>query len=173
MIGDTWNNVVRKINLCAIKCNAECMPGYTEAAPSSCDPDSYPACVSNTTVHSNTHSNTTTPAPTAATPAGSAWLMDSVIQAFGPHAACNETRSWVEISAENRAHPNRENRYVSGGLGSLTTSTFGLWVCWRDHPCVGAVGAAAGDRMCYVMNKVTDGWHPWGLNSALGLCSYQ
>jgi len=98
------------------------------------------------------------------------WLSSAVSQAFSPHAACNETRSWEEILAEFRI-ADKADRYTSGGLGSFTIpSRFGIWVCWRNHPCIGAVNGAAGDRMCYVKNKVTEEWHAWGLSSVLGLC---
>ena len=101
------------------------------------------------------------------------WLSDAVTQAFALHAECSETRSWTQILAERRGAATIADRYTSGGLGTLgIKGRFGIWVCWRNHPCVGAVGAAAGDRMCYVKNMVTDEWHPWGLNSVLQLCGH-
>jgi len=98
-------------------------------------------------------------------------MSEATRQFFAPRAACNETRSWEEIATEARSMTNTSDRYISGGLGKLAIRhRFQIWVCWRNHPCVAAVGGGAGDRMCYVINSVTKGWHAWDLESKLGLC---
>jgi len=100
------------------------------------------------------------------------WLSDRVLDAFAQHSQCRETRGWPQILQERRNTQNQADRYKSGGLGELAVKgQFGIWVCWPNHPCLGAVGAGPGDRMCYVRNDVTEKWHPWGLNSVLKLCS--
>eukprot|EP00285_Hemiselmis_virescens_P015982 CAMPEP_0173379004 /NCGR_PEP_ID=MMETSP1356-20130122/2104_1 /TAXON_ID=77927 ORGANISM="Hemiselmis virescens, Strain PCC157" /NCGR_SAMPLE_ID=MMETSP1356 /ASSEMBLY_ACC=CAM_ASM_000847 /LENGTH=343 /DNA_ID=CAMNT_0014332271 /DNA_START=1 /DNA_END=1032 /DNA_ORIENTATION=+ len=99
------------------------------------------------------------------------WLTEAVEDYFTQHAECAETRSWEDIIAQAAASTHRSDRFVSGGLGKLTVmDRFELWVCWRNHPCVAAVGGAVGDRMCYVKNEMSKEWHSWGLNSQLGLC---
>mmetsp|Transcript_17575 Transcript_17575/g.34420 ORF Transcript_17575/g.34420 Transcript_17575/m.34420 type:complete len:230 (-) Transcript_17575:904-1593(-) len=101
------------------------------------------------------------------------WLGDPVSQAFAGHTECSETRSWEEIVTEAHSTPDKRDRYTSGGLGTFSIPHhFKIWVCWRNHPCLGAVGAAAGDRMCYVKDMATEEWHPWGLGSVLQLCGH-
>jgi len=98
-------------------------------------------------------------------------------------AQCNETRSWKEILAEKKS-----NRAVSGGLGKRTQAgDYEVWVCLKDHACVGAVMAAfpeprdapfpggvlqptgSSDLMCFVFHEQAKRFAPWAFNSQLKL----
>ena len=59
--------------------------------------------------------------------------------------------------------------FFAGGLGGKTDTDFGTWGCFRSHPCLAAVCAAAGDAMCYKYKQADGTWHAWDLASNLNL----
>jgi len=134
LIIDYFNHAIRQIDLCE------------KPTP----PPSMSASASATTSMSNSAASP----PNALNASHAPWLSEAVKHSFAPHAECNETRSWKAILEESRNALSDSDRYVSGGLGKLSVEgMFHIWVCWKSHPCVEAVGGAADDRMCYVKDK--------------------
>lgn len=75
-----------------------------------------------------------------------------------------------------RALRNDRNLYIGGGLGKHRVPGLATWVCIANHTCLETLKAPAGDRMCYVLEKVAglpsySRMHPYGLNSELNLCT--
>lgn len=94
------------------------------------------------------------------------WLMPEVIDQYSGIPECVETRDWSQII------PVGESEGLSmGGVGDAGRGDpkWDVWACWGVHSCLGAVGAAADDHMCYAYNEDAKTWHPWGLRSEVNM----
>ena len=65
-------------------------------------------------------------------------------------------------------HPDVAQAYT-GGLGTLMTDEYRVWLCIKSHPCLAEFVADDEDLMCYIFNEMTWAWRPWGVNSDLSL----
>jgi chondroitin AC lyase len=96
------------------------------------------------------------------TPAAIAYKLEPT-RDFVPHAACAETRTWLELrqlSKQDRA---------TGGLGGLMTQEFQVWYAIKGHSCNAAMGASDADWMVYIFSELSFSFRPWGFNSELQL----
>jgi len=94
------------------------------------------------------------------------WLMPEVIDQYSGIPECVETRDWSQIIRVG------ESEGLSmGGVGDAGRGDpqWDVWACWGVHSCLGAVGAAADDHMCYAYNEDAKTWHPWGLRSEVNM----
>jgi hypothetical protein len=94
------------------------------------------------------------------------WLMPEVIDQFSGIPECVETRDWSDIIPVGEAEG-----LSMGGVGDAGRGDpkWDVWACWGVHSCLGAVGAAADDYMCYAYNEEAKTWHPWGLKSEVNM----
>jgi hypothetical protein len=89
------------------------------------------------------------------------WLSPDVAKKF-LYDECKETRTWEQVASEGKASASTQN-FKAGGL-HLESQLWGVWACWKDHPCLQKlVNAVDGDYMCYVYNELEQAWYPWGI----------
>mmetsp|Transcript_33342 Transcript_33342/g.68831 ORF Transcript_33342/g.68831 Transcript_33342/m.68831 type:complete len:523 (-) Transcript_33342:84-1652(-) len=87
---------------------------------------------------------------------------------FRPHfdyPECRENRTWIELFEQHED----ETELATGGLGSLITDAFEVWVCLKDHPCHERIDGGRMGWMCYAFNEQTHAFEPWGREEDLRL----
>ncbi len=86
------------------------------------------------------------------------------------HPECIETRSWEQILEDYKYAP---HMFTSGGLGMAQTPDFGVYCCFRGHPCLSKVAPEADETesMCFLYHDGVGSWHPWILRSERNICN--
>ncbi len=99
------------------------------------------------------------------THAQQSWLDKATIDRFR-FPQCVENRTWEQLAS---TYSPGSIKY--GGLGQLSSNTFGVWACLPYHPCLSLVPHAEDDMMCYVFHEKDRTWYPWSLNSERISCT--
>jgi hypothetical protein len=108
------------------------------------------------------------------------WLVAMMQVSRFHHPECQETRTWQEIAETYESMP---HMFSSGSLGQLATDTYGVWACFKSHPCLHFLQQIASsselyldpavDAMCYLYHEEENTWQAWKLKSEPGVCLRQ